>query len=270
MLRDVLLRGVQPVIDGDDYVFGKTRFPKSTPTAFKSSTPGLEMLLVVPMYFNVQELVHQLLLSLSAEVPDTIGGSYSIDTLPPINNDMYSDYADIGSTFRSDIHEIDLTDDLIAEKNTHASRLDNVLSAPSEGSYISSLEKKKEQSEKNIPKANMLSFDRMATPRIAYEIYDNTKLLKPDDWLRVAAVFVQGEAWQFKDWRWSNPVDLLSNVKGYYLKFDDSTVPDVVKSWDVKILQLSKSKRHLDHTAAVEFWNTFDEYVRTKKPYLNH
>ncbi|EGG20000.1 RNA polymerase II complex component [Cavenderia fasciculata] len=137
--------------------------------------------------------------------------------------------------------------------------------------YISSLEKKEEMSAQNISKPSMSSFDRLVgTQKVAYEVFDNTRLLKPEDWMRVAAVFVQGEAWQFKDWKWSNPVDLLSNVKGYYLKYDDHATPDVVKSWDVKILNISKQKRHLDQTAQIEFWNSFDEYILTKKPYLNH
>ncbi|EFA86581.1 hypothetical protein PPL_00382 [Heterostelium album PN500] len=106
--------------------------------------------------------------------------------------------------------------------------------------------------------------------QITYEVYDNIKLLKAEDWPRVAAVFVQGEAWQFKDWKWPTPVDILSNIKGFYLKLDDTTVPESVKSWDVKILHISRQKRHLDLTGQIEFWKAFDEYILTRKPFLNH
>eukprot|EP01132_Coremiostelium_polycephalum_P003917 gene3917-4890_t len=137
--------------------------------------------------------------------------------------------------------------------------------------YIPTINKKQEMSAQNIPKPSQVTFDRINNhQKITYEIIDNIKLLKPEDWGRVAAVFVQGEAWQFKDWKWNNPVDLLENVNGYYMKFDDATLPEVVKSWDVKILNISKSKRHLDQIAQIEFWNSFDNYILAKKPYLNH
>ncbi|KYR02968.1 RNA polymerase II complex component [Tieghemostelium lacteum] len=136
--------------------------------------------------------------------------------------------------------------------------------------FASTMDKKSELSAQNIQKPNTVILERPGNSKLIYEVYDNVRLLKPEDWPRVAAVFVQGEAWQFKDYKWSNPVDLLSHVKGYYLKFDDVTLPDVVKAWDVKILNISKSKRHLDQTAQIEFWNNFDEYILAKKSFLNH
>ncbi|KAF2074860.1 hypothetical protein CYY_003848 [Polysphondylium violaceum] len=147
----------------------------------------------------------------------------------------------------------------------------NALEFLESSKFVSTLEKKQELTQQHLPKPSLVTFDRMTTNhKISYEIIDNIRLLKPDDWMRVAAVFVQGEAWQFKDWKWSTPVDLLAHVKGYYIKFDDTTLPEVVKSWDVRILNLSKTKRHLDQTATVEFWNSFDEYILSKKSYLNH
>jgi len=32
--------------------------------------------------------------------------------------------------------------------------------------------------------------------------------------------------------------------------------------------QISKHKRHLDATAALEFWNTLDDFITKKKPYI--
>jgi len=147
----------------------------------------------------------------------------------------------------------------------------NALEFLESSKFVSTLEKKQELTQQHLPKPSLVTFDRITTNhKISYEIIDNVRLLKPDDWMRVAAVFVQGEAWQFKDWKWNTPVDLLAHVKGYYIKFDDTTLPEVVKSWDVRILNLSKTKRHLDQTATVEFWNSFDEYILSKKSYLNH
>jgi parafibromin len=99
---------------------------------------------------------------------------------------------------------------------------------------------------------------------VVYHVIDNTTKMTARDWNRVVAVFVLGQSWQFKDWQWSSPVELFSNVRGYYLKYDDAQVPPEVKSWNVKILTISKNKRHLDQTAALEFWNTLDEFMARK------
>ncbi|KAN0003146.1 hypothetical protein ACTFIZ_009291 [Dictyostelium cf. discoideum] len=146
----------------------------------------------------------------------------------------------------------------------------NVLEFLQHSLFRPTLEKKQEMTSQNIIKPPMITFDRITTQKVTYEVIDNIKSLKPEDWYRVVAAFVQGEAWQFKDWKWSNPADLFANIRGFYVKFDDSNLPDVVKSWDVKVLHISKSKRHLDHTAQVEFWNAFDDFTNAKKSYLNH
>ncbi|KAM9965503.1 hypothetical protein ACTFIW_005321 [Dictyostelium discoideum] len=146
----------------------------------------------------------------------------------------------------------------------------NVLEFLQNSLFRPTLEKKQEMASQNIIKPPMITFDRITTQKVTYEVIDNIKSLKPEDWYRVVAAFVQGEAWQFKDWKWSNPADLFANIRGFYVKFDDSNLPDVVKSWDVKVLHISKSKRHLDHTAQVEFWNAFDDFANAKKSYLNH
>ena len=44
---------------------------------------------------------------------------------------------------------------------------------------------------------------------------------KIEDWENVVAVFVQGESWQFKGWKWESPVELFSHVKGFWLKYED-------------------------------------------------
>jgi len=97
-----------------------------------------------------------------------------------------------------------------------------------------------------------------------FQIVDNTTRMSSKDWSRVVAVFVLGQAWQFKDWQWSSPVELFSNVKGFYLRCDDTQAPPEVKSWNVKILTISKTKRYLDKTAALEFWNSLEEFLARK------
>lgn len=44
-----------------------------------------------------------------------------------------------------------------------------------------------------------------------YKVIDDPRNLRPEDWDRVAAVFVQGPTWQFKNWPWGgNPVDIFA------------------------------------------------------------
>lgn len=94
-----------------------------------------------------------------------------------------------------------------------------------------------------------------------FHVIDSTTKMTSKDWERVVGVFVLGQGWQFKDWHWSTPVELFSNVRGFYLKYDDAVFPPEVKAWNVKPLTISKSKRHLDQTAALQFWNTLDDFM---------
>jgi hypothetical protein len=92
-------------------------------------------------------------------------------------------------------------------------------------------------------------------------VIDNVNRLKLEDWNSVVAVFAQGEAYQFKGWKWASPVDLFSKVKGFHLKYEDEAVQGEVKKWNVEILNISKSKRHLDSAAVVQFWNSLSAFM---------
>eukprot|EP00026_Physarum_polycephalum_P002575 Phypoly_transcript_02582.p1 GENE.Phypoly_transcript_02582~~Phypoly_transcript_02582.p1 ORF type:complete len:537 (-),score=134.79 Phypoly_transcript_02582:289-1899(-) len=131
------------------------------------------------------------------------------------------------------------------------------------GQYVNSMQRRGETSTKassvivtHTPKTKGLP-DK-------FQIVDSTTRMGPKDWSRVVAVFVLGQAWQFKDWQWSSPAELFSNVKGFYLRCDDTQAPPEVKSWNVKILTISKTKRHLDKTAALDFWNSLEDFLARK------
>ncbi|KAJ3120246.1 hypothetical protein HK098_004770 [Nowakowskiella sp. JEL0407] len=67
-----------------------------------------------------------------------------------------------------------------------------------------------------------------------YKIIDSpATMLHNSDWPRVKAVFVMGEEWEFKGWKWKDPVDLFNNVKGFHLKFNDDVTKDTIKQWNV-------------------------------------
>lgn len=64
-----------------------------------------------------------------------------------------------------------------------------------------------------------------------FQIIDSTTKLSSKDWYegivfvfvneynrsRVVAVFVLGQAWQFKDWHWPSPVEVFSHGRFFYI-----------------------------------------------------
>ncbi len=59
-------------------------------------------------------------------------------------------------------------------------------------------------------------------------------------------VVVQGAAWQFKEFKWKQPVNLFQHVLGIHLRYDDVKLEPMVAGWNVQVIQISKDKRHLD------------------------
>ncbi|KAK7308012.1 hypothetical protein VNO77_41565 [Canavalia gladiata] len=108
-----------------------------------------------------------------------------------------------------------------------------------------------------------LSRDRVVT---AYEVRDKPSSLKPEDWDRVVAVFVLGKEWQFKDWPFKDHVEIFNKIIGFYMRFEDDSLESAknVKQWNVKIISISKNKRHQDRAAALEVWDRLEEFVRSR------
>ncbi|KAK0402461.1 hypothetical protein QR680_016347 [Steinernema hermaphroditum] len=105
---------------------------------------------------------------------------------------------------------------------------------------------------------------------VPYRVIDNPMKLSNDDWDRVVAVFVQGPAWQFKGWRWNgNPTDIFSHVAAFHLKYDGDKVDANVSKWNVNIITLSKTKRHLDRAYLGKFWEVLERHIQKHKPHLS-
>ncbi|XP_050218776.1 protein CDC73 homolog [Mercurialis annua] len=100
----------------------------------------------------------------------------------------------------------------------------------------------------------------------AYEIRDKPSALKPEDWDRVVAVFVLGKEWQFKDWPFKDHVEIFNKIIGFFMRFEDDSIESAktVKQWNVKIISISKNKRHQDRAAALEVWDRLEEFVRSR------
>ncbi|XP_072176223.1 parafibromin-like [Diadema setosum] len=106
---------------------------------------------------------------------------------------------------------------------------------------------------------------------VPYRVIDTVTKLSPQDWDRVVAVFVQGPTWQFKGWPWmngNNPVDIFARIRGFHLKYDEFKVDPNVKKWNVHIMDISRSKRHLDKARLLKFWEVLDKYMVKEKPHL--
>lgn len=107
---------------------------------------------------------------------------------------------------------------------------------------------------------------------VPYKVLDQPLKLRPQDWDRVVAVFVQGPAWQFKGWPWllpdGSPVDIFAKIKAFHLKYEETRLDPNVQKWDVTVLELSHHKRHLDRLVFLRFWDTLDRYMGSHKSHL--
>ncbi len=104
---------------------------------------------------------------------------------------------------------------------------------------------------------------------VPYRVIDNPAKLSPADWNRVVAVFVMGQAWQFKGWPWGgNPTQIFSNICAFHLKWDEAILEKNIGNWAVNIIQLSRTTRHLDRARLQLFWEVLDKYMVNNKPHL--
>lgn len=110
--------------------------------------------------------------------------------------------------------------------------------------FVSSMEIKEKGAAKDFTVT--VNRGRNRAGSVPYQIVDNIQRLRVEDWKRVVAVFVQGNLWQFKGWKWTDPIEIFSHgmkdangaVKGFYLKFEDAPLDDTIKNWNVEILSV--------------------------------
>ncbi|KAK9881909.1 hypothetical protein WA026_018103 [Henosepilachna vigintioctopunctata] len=105
---------------------------------------------------------------------------------------------------------------------------------------------------------------------VPYRVVDNPAKLRPIDWERVVAVFVMGPAWQFKGYPWENPVEIFAKVAAFHLKYDEMKLDSNVAKWAVTVIELSRTKRHLDRAALMIFWEKLDKHIMQYKPHLRY
>eukprot|EP01114_Cavostelium_apophysatum_P014557 TRINITY_DN3807_c0_g1_i2.p1 TRINITY_DN3807_c0_g1~~TRINITY_DN3807_c0_g1_i2.p1 ORF type:complete len:527 (+),score=158.95 TRINITY_DN3807_c0_g1_i2:153-1733(+) len=137
-----------------------------------------------------------------------------------------------------------------------------------EGEFVPSVEKKNA----GVQKESSMIIERKRNGHVVkYQVVENTIKLTPKEWNAVVAVFALGADWQFKGWKWSTPLELFSNVVGFYLRYEDEPVPPAISGWNVKVLAISKhkAKKHLAKTACMEFWNMVDAQIHKKEQFIS-
>ena len=112
-----------------------------------------------------------------------------------------------------------------------------------------------------------ISRERGKNEILSYLVMDSASRLSLDDWKkRVIAVFAQGVAWQFKDWPapYDSPTQLFSLIQGFHLKHEDEVVDTRVKGWNVQVLNVHKTRPHMDLESVFSFWNTLDASLHAR------
>jgi hypothetical protein len=54
---------------------------------------------------------------------------------------------------------------------------------------------------------------------------------------------------------------LFQTFRGFYINYGDSPIEENVKKWNVRTLQISRNKRHLDKTVQHEFWDELEKFL---------
>ncbi|CEF99556.1 RNA polymerase II accessory factor, Cdc73 [Ostreococcus tauri] len=111
--------------------------------------------------------------------------------------------------------------------------------------------------------------------KIKYEVTEKAPHKRSEDWARVAACFVLGAKWQFKDWPFrgvedGDLVETFSKIRGFHARFDGDPEIDVVKTWNVKTITVSRTQRHGDRAAFEFFWDELDKHLALRSSALKY
>lgn len=147
----------------------------------------------------------------------------------------------------------------------------NILNAPEflENGHFVPWQSLKAQGITNVSwSAKIKHLSGISQAPVEYQIINNTSRLTTEDWNRVCGVVCSGAQWQFKGWPYPGTAELFADIRGFYFYYDDEQVDPNVRGWVVKCLPLSRNKRHLDYSVALEFWRTLEAHVKARKPHL--
>ncbi|KAL5533452.1 CDC73 [Sanghuangporus sanghuang] len=89
-----------------------------------------------------------------------------------------------------------------------------------------------------------------------------------DAWDRVVCVLTTGQAWQFKPYKWTEPMTLFHHVKGFYVSWANDPPNHKIANWNVSELKIDPHRRHVDKSLVANFWKTLDAWTLANKPWL--
>lgn len=92
-----------------------------------------------------------------------------------------------------------------------------------------------------------------------YEVIADEKLLKPEDWASVVAIFLMGKTWQIKNYKPNDPANLFSNVLGIYVGWDNEALPPEIANWRVMSVKINKARRHADGQVVAKIWHAIED-----------
>lgn len=120
---------------------------------------------------------------------------------------------------------------------------------------------------KSTGSANLQMITRNS-PRLGhfkFVVVDNVdRFTRPEYWDRVVAVFVTGQAWQFKQYLWSDPNVLFQKVAGFCLTFAGDPVPPAVKQWNVDVIPIDRNQRFRDREVSEMIWGKVEKWMAAK------
>lgn len=114
------------------------------------------------------------------------------------------------------------------------------------------------------------------TRPMRFILVEGPEQFKPEYWNRVVAVFTTGQAWQFKNYRWSNPAELFRHVQGIYLGWRGEEPPESVRAFGHRVLTCAVEKwrdpgqpgaetsRWRDREVVETIWKSIEANMRAK------
>ena len=145
------------------------------------------------------------------------------------------------------------------------------------GKYVDSeLAKDKFQEDeegKDIPTEFTIkhTFKQHGEKVIEFDICESMASLRPEQWSRLAAVFVYNPDYQFKDWKVfkeesdNKVVNILQRVRGFFMTYSDLKVSDNVKKINVNVLNVDRNQRHKDQEIYNMFWEEMWLHLNKEK-----
>lgn len=100
---------------------------------------------------------------------------------------------------------------------------------------------------------------------VRFVVVDNVdRFTRHEYWDRVVAVFVTGQAWQFKQYLWSDPNVLFQKVAGFCLTFQGDPIPPAVLKWNVDVIPIDRNERFRDREVSELIWGKIEKWMLAK------